>query len=221
MDALGGLVDKSLLVVNTATLPPHYRLLDSVRLYASEKLAENGDVERVRDAHLAHFVRLAERVDAEIRAEREQLWCDRVRHEWADLHAAFDYAMSRADRVEMALALSGNLCWYFRMGADYGEATRWLDRALCLGRALTRQRAQALIACGIMQHQLQVNERAQELLRDGIASAEQLQAYVLINRALQRYYLGQMSGAAVNSRTCATAARKRAAPLASPCSLSK
>ncbi|WP_266180223.1 ATP-binding protein [Dyella humicola] len=282
VDALGGLVDKSLLVVNTATLPPHYRLLDSVRLYALEKLAENGDVERVRDAHLAHFVRLAERVDAEIRGEHEQLWCDRVRHEWADLHAAFDYAVSRRDRVEMALALSGNLCWYFRMGADYGEAVRWLDQALRLEPALTRQRAQALIACGVMQHQLQVHERAQALLRDGIALAEQLgesglagagravlafelatsgdiagaeacaasaqviadvqgdawlrsmalmgrgmafalgeqhreaeaclaeafdavstpghgvyqQAYVLINRALQRYYLGQMPGAA-------------------------
>ena len=174
MDVLGGLVDKSLLVADTVTHPPNYRLLDSVRLFALEKLAESGEEARVRDAHLAHFVRLAERVDAEIRGEREQLWCDWVRRDWANLHVAFDYALSRPDRIEMALALSGNLCWYFRMCANYGEAARWLERALRAGLAPTRQRAQALIACGLMQHQSQLHERAQMLLRDGITLAEQL-----------------------------------------------
>jgi non-specific serine/threonine protein kinase len=174
LSALGGLVDKSLLVVNATTVPPHYRLLDSVRLYALERLVDSGDEERVRDAHLEHFVHLSQRVDAEIRSANEQQWCHRVRQEWADLHAAFAYAMSRQDRVELALALSGNLCWYFRMGAEYGEAVRWLDQALSQASALTLPRAQALIACGIMQHQLQVHLRAQEMLREGIALAEQL-----------------------------------------------
>ena len=174
MDVLGGLVDKSLLVVDTTTHPPCYRLLDSVRLFALEKLAQSGNEASVRDMHLAHFVRLTNRVNAEIRGEREQLWSDRVRRDWANLHVAFDYAMSRSDRSDQALALSGNLCWYFRMGTNYGEAARWLDRALSAGSASTLLRAQALIACGTMQHHSQIHDRAQTLLRDGIALARQL-----------------------------------------------
>jgi predicted ATPase/DNA-binding winged helix-turn-helix (wHTH) protein len=174
LDVLGGLADKSLLVVDTATHPPSYHLLDSVRLFALKELAESGDEVRVREAHLAHFVHLAERVNAEIRGEHEQLWCDRVRRDWANLHAAFDYAMARPDRAEHALSLGGNLCWYFRMCANYGESARWLERALSVGLAPTRQRAQALIADGIMQHQSQVHERAQALLSEGIALAAQL-----------------------------------------------
>ncbi|RDI99369.1 hypothetical protein DVT68_00450 [Dyella solisilvae] len=175
MDVLGGLVDKSLLVVDTATRPPSYRLLDSVRLFALGKLAESGDEPAVRDAHLAHFVRLAKRVDAEIRGAREQLWSDRVRRDWANLRSAFDYALSRPDRVEQTLALIGNLCWYFRLCPNYGESARWLDQALNAAVAPTRERAKALVACGIMRHQSQMHDRAQTLLREGIALAGQLE----------------------------------------------
>jgi predicted ATPase/DNA-binding winged helix-turn-helix (wHTH) protein len=174
LDLLGGLVDKSLLAVDTTTNPPCYRLLDSVRLFAREKLAESGDEPCVRDAHLAHFVQLAEHANAGIRGDRQQLWSDRVRREWANLRAAFDHALSRPDGAERALALSGNLCWYLRMGSDYVESANWLDQALRAGRAQTRQRAQALIAIGIMNHQMQAHERAGPQLREGIALAMKL-----------------------------------------------
>ncbi|WP_130619350.1 ATP-binding protein [Dyella amyloliquefaciens] len=174
MDALGGLVDKSLLVVDPATRPPSYHLLDSVRLFALEKLREGSHEADVRGAHLAHFVRLCRRVDAGIRGEHEQLLTERVRRDWANLHLASDYALSLPDHAEQALALSGNLCWYFRISTNYGESANWLDQALRAGGTPTRERAQALIACGTMQHQSQQHDRAQTLLREGIALARQL-----------------------------------------------
>lgn len=174
LDLLGGLIDKSLLVVDATTNPPGYHLLDSVRLFAQEKLAESGDETRVRDAHLEHFVELAERVNAEIRSDRQQLWFDRVKREWANLRAAFEHALSRPDRVERTLALAGNLCCYLRMCSDYAQSARWIDTALHAARAPTRSRAQALVAIGIMYHQAQVHERAGTSLREGIALAMQL-----------------------------------------------
>lgn len=174
MDALVGLVDKSLLVVDATTSPPGYRLLDSVRLFALEKLAESADEERMRDAHLAYFVRFSERVDAEIRSEREQLWFDRVRREWRNLQIALDHAMSSSDRTDQALAISGGLCWYFRSNAHYADSARWIERALSVRSAPTHRHAQALIAGGIVQHQMQVHDRAQALLCEGIALARQL-----------------------------------------------
>lgn len=174
MDVLSGLVDKSLLAVDAATSPPSYHLLDSVRLFALGKLAESDDEVRVRDAHLAHFVRFAECVNAEIRSEREQLWFNRVRREWANLQIALDHAMSSTDRIEQALAISGGLCWYFRSNAHYAESARWIERALSAGSAPTHPRAQALVAGGIVQNHMQMHDRAQALLREGIALAQQL-----------------------------------------------
>ena len=174
LDLLGGLIDKSLLAVDAASNPPGYRLLDSVRLFAQGKLAESADEMRVRDAHLEHFVRLAGQVDAEIRSDRQQLWADRVRREWANLHAAFDHALSRPDRAELGLALVGNLCWYFRVHSDYAQSAQWLDRALRAGQAATRSRAQALIAIGMVYHQSSLHEHAGPRLREGIALATRL-----------------------------------------------
>lgn len=174
LDILGGLVDKSLLVVDAAGNPPGYRQLDSVRLFALEKLAERGDEARARDAHLAHFVRFSERVDAEIQGERQQLWCDRVRREWANLESAFEHALARPALADSALALAGNLCWYYRMGTDYAAAVHWLDRALGASQAATRQRAMALVALGIVLHHAQSRERAAPCLREGIALATRL-----------------------------------------------
>jgi non-specific serine/threonine protein kinase len=173
MDVLGGLVDKSLLVVDPTTHPPSYRLLDSVRLFALEKLAESGTEASVRSAHLAYFVRLSRRAEAEMRSDFEQQWCDRIRRDWANFHAALDYARSRPEHAMQALGLSGNLCWYFRMSANFGESARWLDQVLRADDAPTRERAQALFACGIMYHQSQLHDRAQSLLREGIGLAQQ------------------------------------------------
>lgn len=174
LELLGGLIDKSLLTVDTTTNPPSYRLLDSVRLFALGKLAESGDEARVRDAHLAHFVELTERVNVGIRGDRQQLWSDRVEHERANLHAAFDHALTRPELAENALALVGNLCWFFRLGTDYVESARWLERTLVVAHLPTRHLALALIAGGMVSHQSQEHERAALRLRKGIALATRL-----------------------------------------------
>lgn len=174
LDVLGGLIDKSLLSVDVSTNPPSYRLLDSVRLFALQRLAESGDETRVRDAHLDHFVWFTECVDAEIQGEHQQWWADRVKREWANLHAAFDHALARPPLAERALALAGNLGWYFRMGTDYAEAARWLERALDQSASPTRHRAMALIALGIVLHHSSVRQRSSACLREGILQAGQL-----------------------------------------------
>ncbi|MFS8136817.1 MAG: ATP-binding protein [Thermomonas sp.] len=177
LELLAGLIDKSLLTVDATTNPPSYRLLDSVRLFASGKLAESDDEVRVRDAHLAHFVQLTERVDAGIRGDRQQLWSDRVQHERANLHAAFDHALTRPELAESALALVGNLCWFLRLGADYTdylESAHWLERTLAVAQRPTRHLALALITGGMISHQCQDHQRATLRLRKGIEVATQL-----------------------------------------------
>ncbi|HET9836246.1 MAG TPA: winged helix-turn-helix domain-containing protein [Rhodanobacteraceae bacterium] len=174
LDLLGGLIDKSLLTVDTAANPPRYRLLDSVRLFAQAQLAQGGNDARVRRAHLAHFVAFTERVNAELREGRERIWIERVRREWANLQQAFDYAMEQADLRDNALALVGNLCWYFRAGIDYLEAAHWLGRALEVTHPPTRHYARTLIADGVVSHFCHRHERAASSLNEGIELARRL-----------------------------------------------
>lgn len=172
LDLLGGLVDKSLLTVDAATDPPSYRLLDSVRLFAQERLAASGNEIRVRKAHLAHVVQLTEHVYTEIRSDQFQLWFERVRREWNNLHAAFDFALAQPDLVDEALALIGNLCWYFRGSTDYHQSAQWAEKALQASHGLSRHLARAQVAAGVALHFSGVHERAGSRLRDGIALAE-------------------------------------------------
>jgi len=172
LDLLGGLIDKSLLTVDAATNPPSYRLLDSVRLFAQGRLAASGNEVRVRTVHLAHFVQLTERIYREIRSNRFQLWFERVRREWNNLHAAFDFALERPGLVDEALALIGNLCWYFRSSSDYHQSVQWAEKALQVSHASSRHLARALIAAGVALHFAKVHERAALRLREGIALAK-------------------------------------------------
>ena len=174
LDLLGGLMDKSLLVIDGATNPPSYRLLDSVRLFAQERLAAGDHETCARKAHLAHFVELTERVYVECMGERQRIWFDRVKREWANLHAAFDFALTQPGLGDSALALVSNLCWYFRGGTDYIQAAQWLERALQADSLPTQHRARALISLGMVLHQSQAHDRAGLRMREGIALATQL-----------------------------------------------
>ena len=171
LDLLGGLIDKSLLAVDTGTNPPCYRLLDSVRVFAHGRLLASGNEVRARTAHLAHFVALTERIYTEISSNRYQLWFERVRREWANLHAAFDFAMTQPDLVDDALALVGNLCWYFRGSHDYHQSAQWTERALQARREPSRNLARALVAAGVALHFSGVHERARARLCEGVALA--------------------------------------------------
>ncbi|HWU76801.1 MAG TPA: winged helix-turn-helix domain-containing protein [Rhodanobacter sp.] len=174
LDLLGGLVDKSLIAVDTSPSPPRYSQLDSVRLFALARLDKRADEPRIRRAHLTHCIDFTARVDAEIRGERQQLWIERVLREQPNLQAAFDHALTQADLADEAITLCANLCWYFRVRGEYHQASQWLDAALQITDARTLHRARALIANGIAHHHRRVHQRAVLLLQEGIGLATQL-----------------------------------------------
>lgn len=207
LELLGGLLDKSLLAMDRGTNPPRYHLLDSVRLYAQEQLALGGHETCARKAHLAHFAQFADRVYSEILGTQQRLWFDRVKREWQNLHTAFEFAMTQPELADSAIALVGNLCWYFRCNSDYTQSAQWLERALAATQAPTVQRARALIALGCVLHQALVHVRAGACLREGIALADQLHEAQLAGagRAVLAFELATI-GDYADAETCAQAA---------------
>ena len=90
LDALGHLVDKSLVMFDAET--DRYRLMETVRQYALERLAEMGEEMRTRDRHLHFHVALAERAARELEGPQRETWCARLDAERENTLLAFAHA---------------------------------------------------------------------------------------------------------------------------------
>jgi len=72
LDQLALLVDKSLVVAENTSGTTRYRLLETVRQYAQEKLGESGEAEAVRSRHRDHYTSMAALLDAPARSDYHQ-----------------------------------------------------------------------------------------------------------------------------------------------------
>src|SRR4029077_10770011 len=74
VDVLGQLVDKSLVVVDDADSEVRYRLLETIRQYAGERLGGSGDSRALRRRHADHYVALAEAAGPHLRGRDHLEW---------------------------------------------------------------------------------------------------------------------------------------------------
>jgi hypothetical protein len=122
-------------------------MLETIREYAGERLEEAGEAEEMRERQAGYFSSVATMAEPELWAQRTQLWLPRLDAEQANLRAALDFVIRRAD-AEAAVRLAGSLYPYWEIRARH-EARWWLERALALGGAVeTSARAKALLAAG-------------------------------------------------------------------------
>ncbi|MGW0802334.1 BTAD domain-containing putative transcriptional regulator [Nonomuraea sp. NPDC002799] len=121
---LADLVDKSLV----ETDGERYQMLDTIRLFCAERLAEAGEEERLRRAHAAWFLDLARRADDHLfRAEQLQ-WLAKLSADNANLQAALGWSVAH-DRPT-ALRLVAALAMYWWLSGRRGQATRHAVRLL-------------------------------------------------------------------------------------------
>ena len=104
---LGSLVDKSLVVAEPAGGALRYRLLETIRLFAAERLAEAGDDEAaaVAAAHCAHFLSVAETAAAHLTGPDQGSWLARLDADQANLRRAAEHAAGRPDGTALVLRL--------------------------------------------------------------------------------------------------------------------
>ena len=128
-ELIAGLVDRSILQL--APDPGRYRMLETLREYGTDRLAETGDVGTVRDLAARHFADLIARCDRQLRGP-DQLAAMRV------IGAEYDNALAalrwRCDSGDSpgAVALALNLTWYWQMYGRHPDALYWLGGALAV-----------------------------------------------------------------------------------------
>src|SRR5207245_4795244 len=107
LDLRTRLVEKSLVLYEERASEGRYRLLETVRQYARDRLLESGEREEVRGRHLAWFVELGEQAEPELEGAHQQEWLGRLEAEHDNLRAALDWGLERepASALRLAAAL--------------------------------------------------------------------------------------------------------------------
>lgn len=124
---VSGLVDKSLLVAATGTTgDARFVMLETLRAYAAERLA---DPAAARRAHRDHFVRFVRAADDGLRRAGYRDWSARVADDYDNLRVAFDGALADGD-AGSALRIATGLWLFWAVADRHGEGHRWLAEAL-------------------------------------------------------------------------------------------
>jgi predicted ATPase len=134
LDLLTHLVEKSLVVADVRATPPRHYMLETIRQYASEKLAATRAAGSVFDQHLAYFLRLAETAEPWFFRPDQSRRYATIDAEVDNIRAALEWSLKRS-RVESGLRLANALHRYWVGRLYWREATGWLKRLLDLSDA--------------------------------------------------------------------------------------
>jgi predicted ATPase/class 3 adenylate cyclase len=138
LDQLSLLVDKSLVVAENADGRTRYRLLETVRQYASEKLGESGEADDVRTRHRDHYTAAAARLDAPACGDYEHLLAQ-AEADFDNLRGAFVWSRENND-VTRAVELASSLMPIWLTRGRVSEGVAWLTPPGPTVRTQSRQR---------------------------------------------------------------------------------
>lgn len=124
VDTLADLVEQSMVILTEPAIP-RYRLLEPLREFGLDRLADGGDLGTVEDRHLSWFVDLAERGAQGLDTPEEALWSARLDRDFDNLRSAHLFALRTGD-TDRALRLVSALREYGFRSVQY-EVTAWAD----------------------------------------------------------------------------------------------
>jgi predicted ATPase/class 3 adenylate cyclase len=133
LDTLAHLADKSLVMVDdwADSTQPRYRLLETIRQYARDKLLAAGESERIRDRHLDFYLAFAEEAEPHLRRADQLAWLVRLEVEHDNLRAALAWSLDRGD-AGRAMRLAGAAAYFWELRGYWSEGHKWLNKALAL-----------------------------------------------------------------------------------------
>ena len=152
LDLSSKLIDKSLLIPDGDFAGERrYRLLETVRQYARERLLQADGADRLRERHF-EFFNAAFRGALSTLSHHDQLPClRRLRVELENVRAALEWALTSPTLAEQGVGLAGSLFWFWTKSGRFEEGKRWLEQALALpGPVDASARAMALIGLAHM-----------------------------------------------------------------------
>lgn len=128
LDDLTALIDKSLVIAETTNRRTRYRLLETIRQYAHEKLAEAGELDHIRARHRDHYTTVATALDAPGHHADDRHIAD-IEADFNNIRAAFRYSHEHGD-ADAALRLASSLQPFWLGRGRQEEGLAWLNAEL-------------------------------------------------------------------------------------------
>lgn len=123
------LVEKSLLMPDlNHSGPTRYQMLETVRAYGAERLAESGELAWVAQRQALHYLALATHAERFERSPELTQWLERLEAEHDNLRAALGWC--RANDRHSCLQLAASLTWFWVTHGYFSEGREWLETAL-------------------------------------------------------------------------------------------
>ena len=157
LDLLSQLVNKSLILVEWKQgQETRYRMLETIRQYAGDRLLESDEREKLRQQHLTYFLKVAEQAEGGLRGAAKKGWMERLEVEHDNLRVALEWSLERNSAgLESGLRVAGALFEFWYRRGHYHEGREWLERvfakvSLTNAHITKRTRAKALYALGVI-----------------------------------------------------------------------
>ena len=152
LDGVGALVNQSLL----ERAPPvadeaRFRMLETIREYADERLSQSPELGAIRQAHAAYYLLLAEDGASSLGGRDEAAWLQRFDADHDNFRAALAF-LKETDRADWGLRMGVALWRFWEVRENLAEGQRQLQELLALPAAQGRTalRARALFAAGVL-----------------------------------------------------------------------
>ena len=201
LNLIASLVNKSIVVRHHATehMTAWYRMLESIRQYGAERLADQDQVRALQVRHRDHYRSLAKRFEAEGFGPQQADWFIRLRRESGNLRAALEFCLSERGEAAAALDIAAPI-WNFWFAGFLREGYRYLTRALDLATEPTSGRAHGLWAASYLAMFATEFEQNATMLAECTAIAaglddDLLQARIKECRGQATLYQGDLPGA--------------------------
>lgn len=172
IDLLTSLVEKSLVLFEERDREGRYRMLETVRDYAVEKLAD-GDPGEWRDRHLASFADWVAEAEPHLTGADQVEWLERLEAEHDNLRAAQDWAVGGQGSVERGLRLAGALRVFWAVRGHAREGIGRLEALLAGAEGSAAVRGKAYLCAGRLAIRLSDYDRARTHLEEALALARQ------------------------------------------------
>jgi predicted ATPase/DNA-binding SARP family transcriptional activator len=130
LELLTALAEKSLLLAEGDDAP-RYRMLGTIKEYAARRLAEAGESEVARVAHLAYFTELAETAEPHLRRSEQREWLAALEAEHGNIGAAMRAALA-AGEAHAAMRLAAAAGWYWWLGGHKAEGNELITAAIAI-----------------------------------------------------------------------------------------
>lgn len=150
LDLLDSLVEKSLALSEETGQQRRYRLLETIRQYSRERLAESGEAQRVACRHRAALLPFVEETAERLGGPDQVAMLDRLEREHDNIRAALDCCSREPGGGPIALRMTAALWRFWHIRGHYAEARRRFEAALALPDAQepTMERLRALHGLG-------------------------------------------------------------------------